>query len=57
MKERGGLDTCGIMVIIVRNEHSNSSSNLDEAVSISLSANTLRKDMNSKILSPATGKK
>ena len=44
------------MVIIVANEHGDSSSNLDEADYISHSTNTLGKDMNPIDLSPAMSK-
>ena len=46
----------GVMVIVVGNEHSNTSSNLDKTDCISHSTNTLGKGMNPIILPPAMGK-
>ena len=44
------------MVIVVGNEHGDTSSNPDETDSISHSTNTLGKAMNPIILPPAMGK-
>ena len=44
------------MVIIVGNEHADTSSNLDETDCISHSTNTLGKGMNQIVLPPAMGK-
>ena len=46
----------GVMVIVVGNGHSDTSSNLDETDCISYSTNTLGKGMNPIILPPAMGK-
>ena len=46
----------GVMIIIVGNGHSDTSSNLDETDRISHSTNTLGKGMNPIILPPAMGK-
>ena len=47
---------CGVMVIVVRNGHGVTSSNLDETNCISYSTNTLGKGMNPIILPPGIGK-
>ena len=46
----------GVIVIVVRNGHGDTSSNLDETDCISHSTNTLGKGMNPIILPPAMGK-
>ena len=46
----------GVIVIVVGNEHGDTSSNLDETDCISHSTNTLGKGMNPIILPPAMGK-
>ena len=48
--------TPGVMAIIIGNGPSKLSSNLDKAVGISHSANTLAKGMNPTNIAPATGK-
>ena len=46
----------GVMVTMLENRHGNTSSNPDETVCISYSANTLGKCMNSTIFPPAMWK-
>ena len=46
----------GVMDIVTGNGHVDPSSNLDEAVFISLHANTPKKGMNATILLPSMGK-
>ena len=46
----------GVMVIVVGNGHGDTSSNLDEADSISHCTNTLGKGMNPIIIPPVMGK-
>ena len=50
------VGACFVIVIVAGNEHSDLSSNQDEAVSISLSANNLGKGVNLTILAPLVGK-
>ena len=51
---KGGA--CSVMITVVGNGHSNTSSNPDEANSIYHSTNTLGKGMNPIILPPAKDK-